>query len=137
MDATGLFLAKNAPHPHAALLFVEWVLSEEAQSFLATTLGKGSAMKGVRSKFKEFELQPDFVVTSWGAFVVPTRTPRPMIDKLNAAIKDIAAEPAVKARFLQAGSRTLSSTPEAALAFANKEREIWREVVRISGAKAE
>src|ERR1041385_2111996 len=49
----GLFLAKNAPHPHAALLFVEGVLSEEAQSFLATTLGKGSAMKGVRSKYKE------------------------------------------------------------------------------------
>ena len=28
-------------------------------------------------------------------------------------------------------------TPEAALAFANKERETWREVVRISGAKSE
>jgi hypothetical protein len=26
-------------------------------------LGKGSAMKGVRSKYKEFQLQPDFVVT--------------------------------------------------------------------------
>jgi iron(III) transport system substrate-binding protein len=59
----GLFLAKNAPHPHAAVLFVEWVLSQEAQSFLATKLGKGSAMKGVRSRFKEFQLQPDFVVT--------------------------------------------------------------------------
>ena len=59
----GLFLAKNAPHPHAALLFAEWVLSEEAQSFLATTLGKGSAMKGVRSKFKEFSLKPDYVVS--------------------------------------------------------------------------
>ncbi len=59
----GLFVAKNAPHPHAALLFAEWVLSEEAQSFLATTLGKGSAMKGARSKFKEFQLKPDFVVS--------------------------------------------------------------------------
>jgi iron(III) transport system substrate-binding protein len=58
----GLFVARNAPHPHAALLFAEWVLSEEAQSFLAGTLGKGSAMKGVRSKFKEFQLKPDFVV---------------------------------------------------------------------------
>ena len=58
----GLFLAKNAPHPHAALLFVEWVLSQEAQSFLAKTLGKGSAMKGVQSKFKEFQLRPDYVV---------------------------------------------------------------------------
>jgi hypothetical protein len=26
-------------------------------------LGKGSAMKGMRSRFKEFQLQPDFVVT--------------------------------------------------------------------------
>ena len=59
----GLFVAKNAPHPHAALLFAEWVLSEEAQSFLATTLGKGSAMKGARSKFKDFQLKPDFVVS--------------------------------------------------------------------------
>jgi ABC-type Fe3+ transport system substrate-binding protein len=56
-------LAKNAPHPHATLLFAEWVLSEEAQSFLATALGKGSAMKGVKSKSREFQLQPDFVVT--------------------------------------------------------------------------
>jgi len=59
----GLFVAKNAPHPHAALLFVEWVLSREAQSFLAMTLGKGSAMKGVRSKYKEIALRPDFVVS--------------------------------------------------------------------------
>ena len=59
----GLFLAKNAPHPYAALLFVEWVLSQEAQEFLAKTLGKGVAMKGVRSKFQEFQVQPDFVVT--------------------------------------------------------------------------
>ncbi|HEY7322259.1 MAG TPA: extracellular solute-binding protein [Candidatus Binatia bacterium] len=59
----GLFLAKNAPHPHATLLFAEWVLSDEAQTFLATNLGKGSAMKGVHSKYKEFQMQPDFVVT--------------------------------------------------------------------------
>ena len=56
----GLFVAKNAPHPHAALLFAEWVLSEEAQSFLATNLGKGSAMKGARSKFKEFQIEAGF-----------------------------------------------------------------------------
>jgi len=80
---------------------------------------------------------PNFVVTSWAAFVVPNGTPRPLIDKFSAAIKDIAAEPAMKARFLTAGAKILSSTPEAALAHAAKEREIWREVVRISGAKAE
>lgn len=72
----GLFLAKNAPHPHATLLFAEWVLSEEAQTFLATKLGKGIAMKGVRSKYQDFQLEPDYVVT-------PALGP-----KLNAYILD-------------------------------------------------
>jgi tripartite-type tricarboxylate transporter receptor subunit TctC len=79
----------------------------------------------------------DFVVTSWAAFVVPNGTPRPVIDKFSDAIKVIAADPAMKARALAAGAKVLSSTPEAALAHAAKERQIWREVVRISGAKAE
>ena len=79
----------------------------------------------------------NFVVTSWAAFVVPSGTPRPVIDRFCAAIKEIAARPAMKARFLTAGAKILSSTPEEALAFAAKERAIWREVVRISGAKAE
>lgn len=59
----GLFLAKNSPHPHATLLFADWILSEEGQSILAAKLGKGVAMKGVRSKYQEFQLQPDYVVT--------------------------------------------------------------------------
>jgi tripartite-type tricarboxylate transporter receptor subunit TctC len=79
----------------------------------------------------------NFVVTSWAAFVVPTATPRPVIDKFSAAIKVIASDPAMKARFLTAGAKTLFSTPEEALNHAAKEREIWREAVRISGAKAE
>ncbi|HEX2229230.1 MAG TPA: extracellular solute-binding protein [Candidatus Binatia bacterium] len=59
----GLFLMKHSRHPHAALLFAEWVLSEEAQSFLAGELGKGVALKGVKSKHQEFQVQPDYVVS--------------------------------------------------------------------------
>jgi iron(III) transport system substrate-binding protein len=59
----GFFLMKNSPHPHAAILFADWALAEEAQSFLATTLGKGTAMKGVKSKYQEFQVQPDYVVS--------------------------------------------------------------------------
>ena len=59
----GLFLARNSPHPHASVLFADWVLSEEGQSVLSGKLGKGVAMKGVRSKFQEFHIQPDYVVT--------------------------------------------------------------------------
>src|SRR3970282_950897 len=58
----GFFVAKKAPHPHAALLFTDWTLSEEGQKVLAVELGKGVAMKGVPVKHKEFQSEPDFVV---------------------------------------------------------------------------
>ena len=79
----------------------------------------------------------DFVVTSWAALVVPAGTPRPIIDKLSAAMKQIAAEPEIQKRFLVAGARVLSSTPEEALAFAAKERAMWKDVVALSGAQAQ
>lgn len=79
----------------------------------------------------------DFVVTSWAAFVVPAGTPRPMIDKLSAAMKTITADPEFQQRFLLAGARAIASTPEEAIAFAAKERTMWKDVVAASGAKAE
>jgi len=77
----------------------------------------------------------DFVVTSWAAFVLPAGTPRPIVDKLSAAQRQIAGESSVQERFLVAGARVLSSTPEGARAFAAKERAIWKDVVAESGAK--
>ena len=79
----------------------------------------------------------DFVVTSWAAFVFPMGTPRPIIDRLSAAQRRIAAEPETQQRFLVAGARAISSTPEEALAYAAKERTIWKDLVALSGAKAE
>src|SRR6476660_8563172 len=74
----------------------------------------------------------DFIITSWAAFVVPAGTPRPLIDKLSAAQRQIAAEKSVQDRFLVAGARVLSSTPEGALAYAAKERMMWKDVVAAS-----
>jgi tripartite-type tricarboxylate transporter receptor subunit TctC len=78
----------------------------------------------------------DFVVTSWAAFVLPSATPRPIIDKLSAAMRKIAADAALQKQFMVAGARCISSTPEAAIAFAAKERAMWKDVVALSGAKA-
>ena len=75
----------------------------------------------------------DFVVTSWAAFVVPAATPRPVIDKLAAAMKQLAADPDIQKRFLAAGARCMASTPEQAIAYAAKERAMWKEVVALSG----
>jgi tripartite-type tricarboxylate transporter receptor subunit TctC len=77
----------------------------------------------------------DFVVTSWAALVLPAATPRPIVDKLAATQKQIAADIAIQKRFLTAGARVMSSTPEEAIAYANKERAMWKDVVALSGLK--
>src|SRR5882757_9580552 len=38
----------------------------------------------------------DFIVTSWGAYVLPTGTPQPVIEKISAAHKAIAADEAMQ-----------------------------------------
>lgn len=77
----------------------------------------------------------DFVVTSWAAYVFPAGTPRPIIDKLSAAMKKIAADPELQKRFQVVGARSMSSTPEEAIAYAARERAMWKDVVALSGIK--
>jgi hypothetical protein len=43
----------------------------------------------------------------------------------------------VAARFAAAGARLRGSTPEEMLARADRERPLWGELVRVSGARAE
>jgi tripartite-type tricarboxylate transporter receptor subunit TctC len=77
----------------------------------------------------------DFVVTSWGAVSVPAGTPRPTVERLSEALRAAAVDPALQARFAPTGNRPLGTTPEEAAARAAKERPMWREAVRISGAR--
>ncbi|WP_431268155.1 Bug family tripartite tricarboxylate transporter substrate binding protein [Dankookia sp. P2] len=80
---------------------------------------------------------PDFVITSWCAWVGPAGLPRPIVDKVNAAMKEIAADPAVQQRFLQTGAKCVWSTPEDAVAHAAKQRPMLAQMVKVSGARME
>jgi tripartite-type tricarboxylate transporter receptor subunit TctC len=75
----------------------------------------------------------DFVVTSWGAYVLPAGTPQPIVDRITAVHKEIAADPGMQKRFLAAGGQILTTTQAEAKAFAAKETTMWREMVKISG----
>ena len=61
-----LMLARHAPHPHAAALLIDWTLSEEGQSLLAS-LGYVVARKGVKQTVpallekESFLADPDFI----------------------------------------------------------------------------
>jgi tripartite-type tricarboxylate transporter receptor subunit TctC len=78
---------------------------------------------------------PDFVVTSWGAFVLPKGTPPAIVTKLSQTVHAIAADPEMQKRFLEVGARAVSSTPQETFDFAEKERVKWKAVVQASGAR--
>lgn len=80
---------------------------------------------------------PDFVVTSWCTLAFPSGVPRPIVDRLNTTIRQVAAEPSVQQRFQQVGAKVLWSTPEDAAAHAAKQRPMWRDLVQLTGARIE
>lgn len=55
-------LMQRSSHPHAALLFMDWILSEEGQTRLADVTGRISIRKGIKHKpWVQELLQNDFV----------------------------------------------------------------------------
>lgn len=58
--ANYIMLAKHAPHPHAAALFIDWSLSDEGQQ-LMTSYGRVILRKGVRQRFPELVEKEPYV----------------------------------------------------------------------------
>jgi tripartite-type tricarboxylate transporter receptor subunit TctC len=69
--------------------------------------------------------------------VAPAGTPRPIIDKLNAALRDALDAPDTKQRMAADGADPLPSTPDEYAADIDREETKWSAIVRKSGAKAE
>lgn len=66
-------LAKQAPHPHAAILFLDWIIGQEAQTIIAQEFGRGPVRKGVKSKYARLD-HPKYLV-------VPADSLAPMYKK--------------------------------------------------------
>jgi tripartite-type tricarboxylate transporter receptor subunit TctC len=58
------------------------------------------------------ESVPSYEAASWIGLLAPAATPRPVIDRLNAACRTAMQEPAVKDLLLRDGSDIVASTPE-------------------------
>ena len=82
------------------------------------------------------ETLPGFEAVLRYGIVAPAGTPRPIIDKLNAALRQALAEPDVIARMARDGTDSVSSTPEEYATDIDREERKWSEVVTRSGAAA-
>jgi tripartite-type tricarboxylate transporter receptor subunit TctC len=80
---------------------------------------------------------PGYEAGTWTGVIAPAGVPRPIIDKLNAAINRSIASLIFKARFAQIGDEPAGGTPEDFAAVIKADSAKWADVVRRSGAKIE
>ena len=74
-------------------------------------------------------------ITVWLGLVAPKGTPAAVIDKLQAEVANILADPAIKAKADASGLFPATSTPAEFAAFIRKEAERWSAVVKEIGMK--
>ena len=80
---------------------------------------------------------PGFEAVLHYGIVAPAGTPRPIVDKLNAALREALAAPDTKERMAKDGTEPLPSTPDEYAADIDREETKWSAIVKKSGAKVE
>jgi len=78
-----------------------------------------------------------FDVSAWDAIVVPASTPRPIIDKLNAAIRTALTDPELRAQLSARGTEVAPSTPEELTQHISRNLTLWGNAVKRSGASVD
>ena len=78
---------------------------------------------------------PGYEVTAWSGVIAPAGLPRPVLERLNAAVNAAINEPATHARLAEMGSEGGGGTPEEFGALIRRDSAKWAEVVRRSGAR--
>lgn len=79
----------------------------------------------------------DYEVYEWNGVFAPAATPRDIVVRLNAALREVLAMPEVKARFDALGSRIVASSPEDFRQFLGDEHKRWAATVKAAGIKKE
>ncbi len=80
---------------------------------------------------------PGYEATNWYGVMVPARTPRDVVAKLQVELTRILQLPDVRNRFQDEGGDVTPTTPEQFAAFIGREIPKWARIVRESGARAD
>ncbi|MCL1962216.1 MAG: tripartite tricarboxylate transporter substrate binding protein [Desulfovibrionaceae bacterium] len=79
---------------------------------------------------------PDFDVSSWYALWMPKNTPQAIVDKVNKAMRDASAKPAVQERLKQNGIIASTLTAAQFAEFCNAENARWLSVMKRANIQA-
>jgi len=81
---------------------------------------------------------PANVSSSWQGVLVPAGTPRPVVEKIHAALVRAVSDDTVKGRMADAGViATTNKSPEEFKAYLEADAKKWSDVIKKTGAKPE
>lgn len=81
------------------------------------------------------ELGYNVNVRDWTGLVAPAATPRPVVERIDAALVSVLAQPAVRERLAAAGFEPAESGPDAFATLIRSEVDKWARVVSDAGIK--
>ncbi|MFZ2738239.1 MAG: tripartite tricarboxylate transporter substrate binding protein [Burkholderiaceae bacterium] len=130
------------------------VLSGEVNAIFGTPVSAGSQIKSTKVRalattgLKRDRLLPDvptvaesgypgFEAMNWYAFVVPAKTPKPVVDKLNQALVKSLNSPEVVDLLQKQGLDPSPSTPAELAVTMQREYDNWGKVIKQAGIRAE
>jgi tripartite-type tricarboxylate transporter receptor subunit TctC len=81
------------------------------------------------------EAVPGFEMWAWTAAYVPVGTPRPIVDRLNALVREAVASEAYRTLTRTTYGVSFAGSPEDLAAFQASETKKWGEIVTVAGMK--
>jgi tripartite-type tricarboxylate transporter receptor subunit TctC len=80
---------------------------------------------------------PTVEMASWLVLLAPARTPRPIVDRLNAEVNTAIQEPELRDKILKLGAVPEGGSPQDVAAFLHAEAAKWKQVIETAGIKIE
>jgi tripartite-type tricarboxylate transporter receptor subunit TctC len=80
---------------------------------------------------------PGYAAPTWTGVIAPAGTPKPIIDKLNAAANKALQSDAFKSKIAQIGDDVAGGTPDEFAALIASEYKKWGDVIQRAGIKLE
>ncbi len=114
---------------------MQFVQSGKTRALAVTTPRRASVLPDVPTA-AEAGL-PGYDVTGWYGIVVPKATPKPILDRIQAATRQVLDTPEVKERFKTFGLDPVASSPDEFTRFMRAEIVKWSKVIKDSGAKVD
>jgi tripartite-type tricarboxylate transporter receptor subunit TctC len=117
------------------LSVIEQVRSGRLRALAVTSLQRQAVAQDIPTMIESGF--PGFEAGTWFGLLVPTGTPRDIVNRLHGDVAKAVRQPDVQKQLASQGATTIGNTPEQFSAYIKSESAKWAKVLAASGVKAD